>query len=56
MPVGLRNLLAYTLRYQGQTYSYALLVTPRYPYSGPGPLAEVAPPAPPEGIPGEAFG
>jgi hypothetical protein len=35
MPLGLRNLLAYTLRYQGQLYAYALLVTPRYPYSGP---------------------
>jgi hypothetical protein len=37
MPNGLRNLLAYSLRYSAQTYAYALLVTPRYPYSGPGP-------------------
>ena len=56
MPLGLRNLLAYTLRYQGQTYAYALLVTPRYPYSGPAPFAAAAPHPPPEAIPGEAFG
>jgi hypothetical protein len=38
MPRGLRNLLAWWLRYGAQTYGYALLLTPRYPYSGPGPL------------------
>ena len=37
MPHGLRNLLAYSLRYSAQTYAYGLLLTPRYPYSGPGP-------------------
>jgi hypothetical protein len=37
MPHGLRNLLAYTLRYQSQVGSYISLLTPRYPYSGPGP-------------------
>ena len=36
MPHGLRNLIAYSLRYQAQTVSYALLLTDRYPYSGPG--------------------
>jgi hypothetical protein len=43
MPEGLRNLIAYTLRYQGQLHGFALLLTPVYPYSGParpGPLAE----------------
>jgi hypothetical protein len=45
MPHGLRNLLAYTLRYSAQTYAYALLVTPRYPYSGPGPCDRPEAPA-----------
>ena len=44
MPRGLRNLLAYGLRYSGQTYAYALLITERYPYSGPGPCDDVAEP------------
>jgi hypothetical protein len=35
MPEGMRNLGASCLRYSAQTYSYALLVTDRYPYSGP---------------------
>ncbi|HEX2506275.1 MAG TPA: DUF4389 domain-containing protein [Gaiellaceae bacterium] len=35
MPVGLRNLGAYVLRYSGQVYAYALLLTDRYPDSGP---------------------
>ena len=37
MPHGLRNLLAFALRYSAQTYAYSLLLTPSYPYSGPGP-------------------
>jgi hypothetical protein len=37
MPEGLRNVVAYTLRYSVQYYAYTLLLTPRYPYSGPGP-------------------
>ena len=36
MPQGLRNLIAYGARYSSQVYGYALFVTPRYPYSGPG--------------------
>jgi hypothetical protein len=36
MPSGLRNLQGWWLRYGAQTYAYALLLTPRYPYSGPG--------------------
>jgi hypothetical protein len=35
MPEGMRNLGASCLRYSAQTYAYALLVTSRYPYSGP---------------------
>jgi hypothetical protein len=35
MPEGLRNLIAFATRYSAQTYGYLLLVTPRYPYSGP---------------------
>jgi hypothetical protein len=45
MPEGLRNLGAYCIRYQMQTYAYLYLVTERYPYSGPW---EFAPEAPPE--------
>ena len=35
MPEGMRNLGASCLRYSAQTYAFALLVTSRYPYSGP---------------------
>jgi hypothetical protein len=35
MPRQLRNLGAWGLRYQGQLHSYFLLLTERYPYSGP---------------------
>jgi uncharacterized protein DUF4389 len=35
MPLGLRNLGAYALRYVAQTHAYVLLVTGAYPYSGP---------------------
>jgi hypothetical protein len=35
MPQGLRNLGAYGLRYSAQTNGYALLLTDRYPFSGP---------------------
>ena len=45
MPHGLRNLLAYALRYDGQTYAYTFLLTDRYPYSGPGPCDDAAEPA-----------
>jgi Domain of unknown function (DUF4389) len=44
MPEGLRNLVAYALRYNGQTYGYAFLLTDRYPYSGPGPCGDVGAP------------
>ncbi|MGN6257985.1 MAG: DUF4389 domain-containing protein [Solirubrobacterales bacterium] len=35
MPLGLRNLGAYALRYVAQTNAYVLLLTEAYPYSGP---------------------
>lgn len=35
MPLGLRNLGAYALRYSAQAYAYVLLLTDAYPYSGP---------------------
>jgi hypothetical protein len=52
MPDGLRNLQAYALRYYAQTYAYAVLVTARYPYSGPGPCDRpaVAPEPAPEPV------
>ena len=37
MPHGLRNLSAYAIRYTSQAVAYVLLLTPRYPYAGPGP-------------------
>jgi hypothetical protein len=59
MPAGLRDLIAFTLRYDAQTSAYYLIVTDRYPYAGPtlatgpAPVAPTytptdwAPPAPP---------
>ena len=35
VPRGLRNLGAYQLRYQAQTYGYLYMLTSKYPYSGP---------------------
>ncbi|HEX4804356.1 MAG TPA: DUF4389 domain-containing protein [Conexibacter sp.] len=35
MPRGLRNAIALSLRYSQQTFGYLLLLTDRYPYSGP---------------------
>ena len=31
MPEGMRDLIAYCLRYQAQTYAYLFLLTSRYP-------------------------
>jgi len=59
MPAGLRDLLAFCLRYDAQLYAYGHVLTDRYPYSGPtlatgpvpadldGPPAGAAPAAPP---------
>lgn len=46
MPLGLRNLGAFALRYSAQTYAYVLLLTDTYPYSGPCLEAAPKPPAP----------
>ena len=53
MPLGLRGLMAWSLRYQAQTYAYLYVLTDRYPYAAPGPCdrepaapAEDLPPAP----------
>jgi Domain of unknown function (DUF4389) len=46
MPLGLRNLGAFALRYMAQTYAYVLLLTDAYPYSGPCLEQAPAPPAP----------
>jgi Domain of unknown function (DUF4389) len=35
VPSGLRGLLAWALRYEAQAYAYLLLLTDRYPYTGP---------------------
>jgi hypothetical protein len=35
IPVGLRNLGALALRYNGQTFAYVAMLTDRYPFSGP---------------------
>jgi Domain of unknown function (DUF4389) len=45
MPLGLRNLGAFALRYSAQTYAYVLLLTDTYPYSGPCLEAAPEPPA-----------
>jgi hypothetical protein len=36
MPRGIRNATAFCVRYVSQTFAYLVLVSPRYPYSGPG--------------------
>jgi hypothetical protein len=51
IPAGLRGLIAWAVRYAAQTYSYALLLTDRYPYTGPdgrGHAPEPQPPGAPE--------
>jgi 2-(1,2-epoxy-1,2-dihydrophenyl)acetyl-CoA isomerase len=40
MPRGLRDLMAYCLRYQAQTYAYLMLLTDRYPTLASGPLPD----------------
>jgi 2-(1,2-epoxy-1,2-dihydrophenyl)acetyl-CoA isomerase len=50
-PRGMRDLGAYCLRFQAQTWAYLLLVTDRYP-SLAGTNAPVEPPRPPQSLPG----
>jgi hypothetical protein len=47
MPLGLRNMGALSLRYLAETYAYLLLITERYPYTGP----MIMPPSMPEPAP-----
>jgi hypothetical protein len=44
IPVGLRNLGVFALRYNGQLFAYLALLTDRYPFSGPS--LEVVEPGP----------
>jgi Domain of unknown function (DUF4389) len=44
MPTGFRDLLAYSLRYNAQTWGYLLLVTDRYPHADPNEPAPEPPP------------
>ena len=54
MPEGMTNLGAVSIRYQAQTWAYALLLTERYPYASPAledasePGPETPPPSPAE--------
>jgi uncharacterized protein DUF4389 len=53
MPLGLRNLGAYAIRYGAETNAYFFLLTDVYPYSGPWEFAPPRPaPPPPELEPG----
>ena len=56
MPLGLRNLGAYAIRYSAETNAYFFLLTDVYPYSGPWEFAPPRPaPPPPELEPAPAF-
>ena len=51
MPIGLRDLAAYGVGYSAQAYSYALLLTDRYPNSDPEALGPSVEPAAAPGAP-----
>jgi uncharacterized protein DUF4389 len=56
MPLGLRNLGAWAIRYEGETHAYFLLLTETYPYSGAWEFAAGTPELPePEPEPEAAF-
>lgn len=48
VPEGLHRLLGWAVRYEAQSYSYLLLLTDRYPYTGPDGTGRAAPQAAPE--------
>jgi Domain of unknown function (DUF4389) len=48
IPDGLHGLLAWAVRYEAQAYSYLLLLTDRYPYTGPDGRGRMEPEAPAE--------
>ena len=54
MPRSLREAQAYDLRYSAQVSAYMLVITERYPYSGPAVAVPEPPPAAPEPPPAEA--
>jgi hypothetical protein len=45
VPLGLRALMAWSLRYQAQVNAYCLLLTDTYPFSAPGPCDRAAEPS-----------
>jgi Domain of unknown function (DUF4389) len=51
IPEGLKGLLGWTVRYQSQLYGYLLLLTDRYPYTGPDGRGFPAAEQPPTGEP-----
>jgi hypothetical protein len=55
MPLGLRNAIALWLRYNQQTVGYVMLLTERYPYSGPATAGSTAEPAPPVFLPPDSL-
>src|SRR5215213_40341 len=55
MPLGLRNAIALWLRYNQQTLGYVMLLTERYPYSGPTTSGPAAEPEPPVFLPPDAL-
>jgi hypothetical protein len=46
VPLGLRALMSWSLRYQAQVNAYGLFLTDRYPFSAPGPCDRAAEPPP----------
>jgi hypothetical protein len=46
MPEGLKGLLGWAVRYEAQLYGYVLLLTDRYPYTGPDGRRELEAPGP----------
>jgi hypothetical protein len=48
IPAGLHGLLAWAVRYETQFYSYLLLLTDRYPYTGPDGRGREEPEPPPQ--------
>src|SRR4051812_8319592 len=46
VPLGLRALISWSLRYQAQISAYTLFLTDRYPFSAPGPCDRAAEPSP----------
>jgi hypothetical protein len=51
IPEGLHGLIAWSIRYGAQTYSYLLLLTDRYPYTGPDGRGRDEPAPPPSAEP-----